>query len=536
KYRSLDGTCNNLYRPLIGRAFTPFSRFLTPQYGDGVQSLRLSRDGSPLPEARRVSFSIAESKSVPHHVNTLMLMQWGQFLDHDLTLTAISKIATDPTCAPIKIPSDDPSFFGKQCLEFVRSQEVPNLNCTLGPREQLNQITSYIDASNVYGSTVEDANGLRDLSNPRRGKLLQSVHPQNDKLKKLLPTTKENAECNKHEPGKTCFHAGDERVNEQSALTVLHTVWLREHNRIEQELFKMNPHWNGKTLFEETRRIVGAMMQHVTFNEFLPIVLGTKSMERHGLNLLQQGFYSGYRNDVDPSIRNSFATAAFRFGHTLIPKSFDRFNESWSTNSYPSLDLSTMFFQPQHAFDTKADGVDGMARGLCDQNIESFDRFVVPQVTVHLFSQSPPNGLGTDLVALNIQRARDHGIPGYNHWRQWCGLSRAADFDSLVDIADPAVRSKLRRVYRHVDDIDLFAAGISERPVEGGLVGPTFACIIGEQFKNLRQGDRFWYENTGAFSFSTEQLQELRKVTLAKVLCNNSDNISTIQPKVMERP
>lgn len=115
KYRSLDGTCNNLYRPLIGRAFTPFSRFLTPQYGDGgfhyqlcsvysytysktgVQSLRLSRDGSPLPEARRVSFSIAESKSVPHHVNTLMLMQWGQFLDHDLTLTAISKIATDPS-------------------------------------------------------------------------------------------------------------------------------------------------------------------------------------------------------------------------------------------------------------------------------------------------------------------------------------------------------------------------------------------------------------------------------------------------------
>ncbi|KAH8037109.1 hypothetical protein HPB51_008533 [Rhipicephalus microplus] len=89
---------------------------------------------------------------------------------------------------------------------------------------------------------------------------------------------------------------------------------------------------------------------------------------------------------------------------------------------------------------------------------------------------------------------------------------------------------------RSIDDVDLFPAGIAEKPVLGGVVGPTFACLIAEQFVRMRKGDRFWYENGGlASSFTSDQLRELRKVTLARVLCDNLDDIETIQARVMEQ-
>merc|ERR1712150_289666 len=121
-------------------------------------------------------------------------------------------------------------------------------------------------------------------------------------------------------------------------------------------------------------------------------------------------------------------------------------------------------------------------------------------------------------------------------WREWCGLGRAQSFDDLAEISDVNYRDKFAEVYDSVDDIDLFVAGLAEDRVPGGLVGPTFACIIGRQFNRLRKGDRFWYENSGAYSFTEDQLSQLRRVTLARVMCSNGDNITTIQPHVMELP
>ena len=92
----------------------------------------------------------------------------------------------------------------------------------------------------------------------------------------------------------------------------------------------------------------------------------------------------------------------------------------------------------------------------------------------------------------HILPARDHGIPGYNEYRAWCNLTRARDFDDLKrEISFPLVE-RLRRLYAHVDDIDLFPGGLAETPLVGGIIGPTFACIIGHQFRLLRRCDRFW--------------------------------------------
>uniref|UniRef100_A0AC34QEH4 Peroxidasin n=1 Tax=Panagrolaimus sp. JU765 TaxID=591449 RepID=A0AC34QEH4_9BILA len=65
-------------------------------------------------------------------------------------------------------------------------------------------------------------------------------------------------------------------------------------------------------------------------------------------------------------------------------------------------------------------------------------------------------------------------------------------------------------------------------------MGPVFSCIIGEQFRRLRDGDRFWYENPGVFT--PLQLQQLRKTTVARVLCNNGDDIDRVQDNVFLYP
>ena len=101
----------------------------------------------------------------------------------------------------------------------------------------------------------------------------------------------------------------------------------------------------------------------------------------------------------------------------------------------------------------------------------------------------------------------------------------------MTDVINVETVDRLSRVYSHVDDIDLFTGGLSERPVTGGVVGPTFACIIGQQFLNLRKGDRFWYENGNhPGAFKADQLQEIRRASLSRVICDNLDDIESLQP------
>ncbi|KAL5233066.1 hypothetical protein ACI65C_000476 [Semiaphis heraclei] len=543
KYRSTDGSCNNIQHELWGRASTALQRILPPKYGDGVNSPRSRAvNGSPLPSARQVSVTFTQDVDSPSENYTMLLMQWGQFLDHDTTHTPISRgqmgsgisccrngreienSLRHPDCFQIEIPRNDHMFapFGERCMEFVRSLPAPRPECNFGPREQMNQITAYLDGSHIYGSSLATQQSLRTF----RGGMLQS---QNIRGKQLLPGNP--SECSDDTGRSACFKAGDGRVNEQIDLALLHTIWLREHNRIAFELSRLNPRWSDEAIFQETRRIVIAQLQHITYNEFLPIILGRSYMTKFGLSPAESGWTRNYDPELNAGITNAFAAAAYRFGHTLIQGNIHGYGKFG--NIRENLVLSKQHFAPFNLY--KEGAFDDFIRGISFQSSQNFDRFFTKEITDHLFQGNLNFGL--DLVALNVQRGRDHGLPPYNEWRQVCGYEKARNWNDLEEYMDPQTITRLARLYGSVDEIDLYIGGVSEKPMKDALVGPTFVCIIGDQFSRLRRGDRFFYEEGGhPSSFDQVQLQELRKSSLARLLCDNSDDMALIQPLAFSKP
>ena len=152
-----------------------------------------------------------------------------------------------------------------------------------------------------------------------------------------------------------------------------------------------------------------------------------------------------------------------------------------------------------------------------------------------------PDGIVGDLMAINIQRGRDHGLAPYIYFRKFCGLDTdlpgglAKKFSDLVNI-DKEQLGRIISVYISTFDIDLFVGGISENPQPGSILGQTLTCLITDSFRRFRVGDRFWYERNDSYTgFTLEQLDSIRKgSSLAKVICDNSDNASRIQERVFE--
>ncbi|CAB3223593.1 unnamed protein product [Arctia plantaginis] len=545
RYRTHDGTCNNIKRSRWGSTMTPVQRFLPPSYYDGIQAPRRSVFGGKLPSAREISSAIHEAKNAESTGVTHLLMQWGQFLDHDMTSSSqsrgfngsvprcckdggrdfVPKELLHPECLPITVPKSDP-FYGPKgirCLDFVRSAPASRDDCALGWREQFNQVSSYIDGSPLYGNSATKSDKLRLF---RNGMLQYGRLQQN---RPVLPPEHSDELCRGGAVSTDCFKSGDARVNEHPGLVAAHIVWMRQHNRMAQELAHLNPHWSDEKIYQETRKIVGAMIQHITYREFLPIVLGNEVIRRFELELQKKGYYKGYSPKINPSPASSFSSAAFRFGHSLVQSSlvrFDKFHRPMKNNVTLHMELTN----PSNIWSIGA--VDRLLFGMLNQPIQNRDEFITEELTNHLF-QTPQFDFGMDLAAINIQRGRDHGIPPYTSWREPCGLSVIEDFDDLFRVMPARSVRKIRALYKHVDDIDLFTAGMAERPVVGGLVGPTFACIIAQQFSNLRKGDRFWYENGGFDSSLTPaQLQQIRRISFAQVLCRTLDSIETVQPFV----
>lgn len=529
RYRTITGACNNPNRTSWGRAGYPFARLLPPAYEDGVWAPRThSVSGKPLASPRAISVALFPDIFRPDpHLNVLF-MQLGQFISHDFTLSrgitlkngkpveccspdGHQELTGDKrhfSCFPIPVGADDPFYsqFGVRCLNFVRSQLAQGPKCKLGFARQANFVTHFLDASAVYGSTDDVARRLRLL---QQGKLRESS-PSGIRM---LPFTKDPQSCVPW--ARVCYDAGDIRTNQLLSLTMVHALFVREHNRIASELSRLNHNWDDETLYQESRRIVIGELQNMIFNEYLPILLGQPKVLNHGLVDPLRGYTNFYDSNVRPMTLIEVSGAAQRYGHSTVEGFFRLFHKQAPPED---IFIKDIFNDPTKTLEPNS--FDDMMFSFNQQPMESVDRAITSGLTRFLFKER--KSFGTDLAATNMQRGRDYAMRSYNDYRELAGLPRITDFGQIGKTG-----ARLAKVYESPDDIDLWAGGLLERPEGGAVVGATFGHLLAEGYSRYKFGDRYYFTNgpeVNPGAFSLRQLREIRRSSLASIICANVDS------------
>ena len=580
--RTLDGSGNNVAHTAWGQAGTPYVRLGPANYADGVAAMQ----GGPSPRriSNRVFNDVGQNLFSENKISQWGWV-WGQFIDHDIGL----RDETPAENAPIPFDPNDPlEQFANDLgqMAFNRTPAAPGTGTgSANPRQQINTNSSAIDASQIYGGTAARLAWLKapngyDLSLPNGDLPHASDKPGAPVMDLMGPLM--------GDPGDAIV-AGDVRANENTGLTSIQTLFAREHNRIADALpDTISP----ETRFQIARRVVGAEIQYVTYKEFLPAM---------GVALPP---YSGYKPSVNPSISNEFATVGFR-AHSMVHGEFeptvdaDRFSSAQTSalaaqgmKVEPNGDSTVTIVIPLGLAFGNPDLVEKFGLGPLlsslgerqyrnDEQIDNSLRsvlFQIPKSTTadpSACNEPGPNPACfsnvSDVGALDVQRARDHGMPTYNQLRVLYGLppvtsftqftgertdrfprtdefpqgldidnSTIMDFVSLTDsdgrpveLGDPdaavtgvrrtTLASRLRALYGTVDKVDGFVGMISEPHVQGSDLGPLQRAFWRRQFAALRDGDRFFYLNDPALKRIDDRYGVSYKHSLAEIVEANTD-------------
>lgn len=513
--RAINGSNNNLAHPDWG---TPGSHLLREasgsHYTDGISAMPRQNGAS----AREVSNAVfTQVGSFPNHIGMSdYIWTFGQFLDHDFGLTEGAAF-DGRTDAFIKIPKGDrffdPAGTGTQLMSFHRGMFDGSTGITT-PREQINEITGYIDGSNVYGSDDARTAFLRSGS----GGKLKVQHTAVGDMAPFNDGTQGNAGSpERPDPSTSLFVAGDIRVNEQPTLACMHILFIREHNFQAHLIAQQHPSWTDEQLFQAARRIVIAELQHIVVDEFVPALFG---------NAAGIGPYTGYDPRVNAGVSSVFSTAAYRVGHTLLSPQIQRLQADGRSVPEGPLLMRDSFFAVAPPL-VMAHGIEAFLRGAGAQRAQELDFRVIDEVRNFLFGQ--PGAGGLDLISLNVQRGRDMGLGDFNTVRRDFGLAPVRSFSEITK--NTALAAKLQQLYGNVNAIDPFAGMFAEDHARGFDVGSTLLAVYMNQFRRSRAGDRFWWERT----LTGDDLDRVRHTRLSDIIKRNT-TITNIQSNVFFVP
>ena len=557
--RSLDGRGNNELHPNWGRAKTLYLRLAPPDYRDGISRM----EGGPSPRyvSNRVFNDGGQNLFSENGVSQWGWV-WGQFVDHDIGL----RNEQPGESAPIAFNTNDPleAFTDDLgAIAFSRTPAAPGTGVAT-PRQQVNTLSSFIDASNVYGVDSARLAWLRLGPVDSSGALLMLT--DDGYLPRVTargdPTTAPAMDLMGALVGmpNRAVVAGDVRANENIALTALHTLFAREHNRI---VAALPSYLTAEERFQIARRVVGAEIQYITYTQFLP-ALG-----------IQLEPYRGYQPSVNPALSNEFAVVGYR-AHSMIHGEFDT---TVPAGTYTDEELSAFAAQQIIVERTAADvtltiplnaafgnpdllqqvGLGPVLQSLAERQYKNDEQ--VDNTLRSILFQVPKPGIPdptvcgapvvnpdcftgvSDLPAIDIARGRDHGIPSYNDLRRAYGLAPKTSFIDVTGEAtqrfpprlngnDPAIldfvelrdadgtllvpgsaeaedeavtgirsstlAARLKAAYGSVDRLDAFVGMVSEQHLKGTEFGELQLAIWTKQFAALRDGDRFYYLNDPA--------------------------------------
>jgi hypothetical protein len=587
--RSTDGSGNNARNPTWGQAGTQYIRLAPANYADGV--------AKPVggPNTRYVSNRIFNDKSqnlFSENDVSQWGFVWGQFMDHTFGLR--QEVGGEDASIPFNSRDRLEEFDNTLgVIPFTRTPAAPGTGVTT-PRQQINTVSSYIDGSSVYGDATDRLEWLREGPVNRRlsdnsGLLLldNGYLPRRD-ARGNAATAPEMALMGRlaATPGRAMV-AGDQRANENIALTATHTLFAREHNRIVNALPRF---LSDETKFQIARRVVGAEQQWITYNEFLPSL---------GIRLSP---YRGYNDRVDATLSNEFAVVGYR-AHSMIhgelepiapagtysPEQVEAFEdqglevEDEDGVNVVVVPLNLAFGNPDLL---PAIGLGPVLRGIGGEPEYKNDEQIDNQLRSTLFeipvSENPTCLDGptlpqcfkgvVDLGAIDIERGRDHGMPSYNDLRKTYGLApkqsftsitgeatdrfplsdrrlsrrdpvddpNSLDFVRLIDadgnqlplgseegavvgIRRTTLAARLRAIYGSVGKLDAFVGMVSERHIAGTEFGELQAAIWKKQFEALRDGDRFFYANDPGLDLIRVAYGIDYRMKLSQIIRMNSD-------------
>jgi tetratricopeptide (TPR) repeat protein len=524
RFRTADGSWNNLSNPKEGAAGTRFARNI-PLSAIRPESGARLLEPNPREVSRKLLARNGAMKEIPFL--NLLAACWVQFQVHDWVSHGenLSREVHE-----IPLAEDDPArkryrqtrmFVGKTQPDPTRRSGEP------APITFINEVTHWWDASQIYGSDQETQDRLRSFE---RGKLRLTADG-------CLPLDTDGVEDSGF------------RRNWWVGLAVLHTVFVREHNGICDRLGASYPDWDDCRLFNVARLINAAVMAKIHTLEWTPAVLPNPA-----LNTAINANWYGYVTDglagrnrrtlPEFKIRNSelggiLGNPVERHGvphalteefveiyrlHSLLPESLRlrKFGAA-SAEEVPTA-AARQAASPKLI---AAFGVAGILDSLGSQNA---GRLVLNNYPKFMQELSLPGNPLFDLGAVDILRARERGVPRYNEFRRQLGLTPIRSFEDLTE--DEPTVARLRAVYggrpENVEDLDLLIGTLAEshRPFGFGFGETLFQAFILNATRRL-QTDRFFTDNYNEETYTPEGLEWIDRASLKQVLLRHYPELSS---------
>ncbi|CAH1797386.1 unnamed protein product [Owenia fusiformis] len=534
EYMPYDGWYNNRAHPELGAVDSPLVRLLPSAYEDGVYE----PSGKNRPNPFEISDALmsGETGHPSSRNRTAFMVFFGQQVVEEILDAQGSGCPVE--YFNIKIPRNhryNPDDRDDIEMPFLRTRyDMRTGFSPNNPRQQLNEITPYIDGGLMYGVSKAWADALRVTKNGNlapRGRLAaandtdpnEGNYPEYNTIRLPMANPPPPAD-HVLKPIKRFFKLGNPRGNENAFLLTFGILWFRYHNYLTHQLDAVHPDWSDERIYNEARKWTVAAHQKIVMYDWLPSWLGT---EEDG-SAFTLPPYTHYKPAVDPGITHVFQSAAMRFGHTLVPPGVYRRNKTchfrYTTTmtgeeGHHALRTCNSYWNPQDA--VKEQDIDELLMGMASQITEREDNIITPDLRGDVFG--PLEFSRRDLMAINIQRGRDHGLPDYNTARRELGLDTIND---VRDINPELFKSEegkellenIWNLYNEsgIDNMDIWAGGILETTSSGP--GDLFRTIIADQFQRVRDGDRFWYENDKNGLFTPEEIQQINKTTLYDII------------------